>query len=91
MSFVTNAQMVVITQRPKEAFRTTNDIGDGEYVYTQTSAATNALYTVTFTNTRKELPVELHVAFSQNGRIDHVDNAWRSETTNDYTVAVALK
>ena len=32
----------------------TNDIGDGEYVYTQTSAATNALYTVTFTNTREE-------------------------------------
>ena len=88
---VTNSQMVVITQRPKEAFRTVNDIGDGEYVFTQTSAATNAAYRVTFTNTRKELPVELHVAFSQNGTIDHVDNAWRSETTNDYTVAVALK
>lgn len=88
---LTTAQMVVITQRPKEGFRTTNDVGYGAYVYTQTSAATNALYTVTFTNTRKELPVELHVAFSQNGRIDHVDNAWRSETTNDYTVAVALK
>ena len=88
---ITNMQMVVITQRPKEAFRTVNDIGDGEYVFTQTSAATNAAYKVTFTNTRKELPVELHVAFSQNGTIDHVDNAWRSETTNDYTVAVALK
>ncbi len=91
VTITTNAQMVVITQRPKEGFRTTNDIGDREYVYTQTAAATNAAYTVTFTNTRKELPVELHVAFSQNGRIDHVDNAWRSETTNDYTVAVALK
>ncbi len=88
---VTNAQMVVITQRPKEGFRTTNDIGDGAYVYTQTAAATNAAYKVIYTNTREELPVELHVAFSQNGRIDHVDNVWRSETTNDYTVAVALK
>ena len=87
----TNMQMVVITQRPKEAFRTVNDIGDGEYVFTKTSAATNAAYKVTFTNTREELPVELHVAFSQNGTIDHVDNAWRSETTNDYTVAVALR
>ena len=86
----TNLQTVVITQVRKDGFTTTNDNGDGAYVYTSESANVATTRSVTYTNTREELPVELHVAFSQNGAIDHVDNAWRSETTNDYTVAVAI-
>ena len=86
----TNMQFVVITQRPVGGFATSNDTGDGEYVYTQTSAATNATCNVTYTNTRESLPVELHVAFAQSGAIDHVDNTWRTETEADYTLTVPL-
>ncbi len=87
---VTNAQYLVITQRPISGFATSNDTGDGEYVYTQTSAATNATYGVTYTNTRESLPVEMHVAFAQNAAIDHVDNTWRTLTEADYTLTVPL-
>ena len=86
----TNIQYLVITQRPVEGFATSNDTGDGEYVYRQTAAAANATYGVTYTNTRESLPVELHVAFAQSGAIDHVDNAWRTEVAGDYTLTVPL-
>ena len=86
----TNLQTVVITQQPVGGFATSNDTGDGTYVYTQTAAPTNATHGVTYTNTRESLPVELHVAFAQNGAIEHVDNSWRTETAANYTITVPL-
>ena len=45
---------------------------------------------MTYTNTRDSLPVELHVAVTQNGGFVNGDEEWRSETQNDYTVTVPI-
>ena len=85
-----NSQVLVITQCPKDGFTTTNDNGDGAYVYTTQSAAEATTWSVTYTNTRDSLPVELHVAVTQNGGFVNGDEEWRSETQNDYTVTVPI-
>ena len=45
---------------------------------------------MTYTNTRDSLPVELHVAVTQNGAYVNGDDEYRSTTTNDYTVTVPI-
>lgn len=85
-------QTLVITQVEDPEFTTTNDGGtnsDGDYKFTYDSTKANT--EVTFTNTRKELPVELNVAFSQNGMIDHVDNEYRTEEASGYTLNVPIQ
>ena len=87
-------QTITVTQTPKANFSTSNNGagGDKKYVYTYTTTGEDdeTGQRVTFTNTRESLPVELHVAFAQSGAIDHVDNAWRTETEADYTLTVPL-
>ena len=86
----TNLQTVVIRQVPKDGFTTTNDNGDRTFVYTATSTPTPSSSSVTYTNTRDGLPVELHVAVTQNGAYVNGDDEYRSTTTNDYTVTVPI-
>ena len=85
-------QQLVIEQVANASFTTTNDGGansDGDYKFTYDSTKANT--EVTFTNTRRELPVEFHVAFSQNGMIDHVDNEYRTEAASGYTLNVPIQ
>ncbi len=85
-------QLLTITQIADAAFTTANTGGTNsesnlKFVYDSAGDDTE----VTFVNTRKELPVEFHVAFSQNGSIDNVDNGYRTEAASGYTLNVPIQ
>ena len=88
-SVTTNMQMIVITQVPKDGFTTTNDNGDGAFVYTATSTLAASSSSVTYTNRRDSLPVDLHVAVSQGETVKEND-AWQSDDPADRTLNVAI-
>ena len=88
-----NTHTVVITQVPKAGFTTDwsdSENRSGTYVYTSEAAAEATTRSVTYTNTRDGLPVELHVAVTQDGGFVNGDADYRSTTTNDYTVTVPI-
>lgn len=76
---ITNAQVLCIVQKAKDGFATTNDNGDGKFVFECESSATASTTNVTYKNVRDNETVELHVAVSQGLSIDHDDNNWRTE------------
>ncbi|MBQ9430140.1 MAG: hypothetical protein IJU44_01175 [Kiritimatiellae bacterium] len=82
-------QRVVITQAATNEFATVNDTGDGVYVYEAEAESAPDTKQVTYTNTRISLPVELHVAFSQRGTIDHMDATYRNDERKTLTVPLS--
>ena len=92
------AQTAVITQTVNNAF-TTHIKADGAdevegLVYTYTTAGTGGTENVTFTNTHKSLPVEVHVAMVEHdgteGGIFQRDTAYRSQIEANYRFDLGL-
>ena len=93
------AQTAVITQTVNDAFTPSIDVGGTAYadspnVYTYTGSGSGGTVNVTFTNTHKALPVEVHVAMVENdgtsGGIMQRDGSFRSTTEANYKFDLAL-
>ena len=81
-------QTITITQTANDHF--TTKVGDAETnIWTYTSDGSGGTQTVTFTNTHKSLPVEVHVAMVNSGGIAIQDNL-RNQTASNYSFDLAL-
>ncbi len=95
---VKTTQTVEITQTPKDDFTTSitvdgNAYTDSQNVYTFTATGSGETKNVTFTNTHKALPVEVHVAMVEgDGTISGIiqrDNMYRNTTETAYKMDLA--
>lgn len=91
------AQSAVITQTANDAFTTSiNGTAQesGPFQYTFTAIGSGGTVNVTFTNTHKALPVEVHVAMVENdgtsGGVIQRDSIFRSTTETAYQFDLAL-
>ena len=93
-------QSITITQRPKDGFTTTigmtvddpgvNGTANG-LVYTATAAMSGGAETVTYTNSRGLLPLELNVAFGSGGEVTNVNGEYRTDAESGYTLNVPIQ
>jgi len=93
------AQTAVIMQTLQEAFTTSINVDGNAYtdsrnVYTYTVSGNGGTRDVTFVNTHKSLPVELHVAIAEGdgaaGRIVQRDSEFRNTAETAYKLELAL-
>ncbi len=93
------AQTAKLTQTANDSFTTAIDVDGTAYtespnVYTYTANGSGGTINVTFTNTHKSLPVEVHVAMVENdgtsGGIIQRDGSFRSTTEANYKFDLAL-
>ncbi|MBR6733165.1 MAG: InlB B-repeat-containing protein [Kiritimatiellae bacterium] len=93
-------QTISITQRPKDGFTTTIGITEddagvngtaNDFVYTATAATSGGAETVTYTNSRGLLPLELNVAFGSGGEVTNVNGEYRTDAESGYTLNVPIQ
>lgn len=89
-------QVVVITQTVKSDFEiektdiTGIDSGSAANIAEFAAEDEPTTKSVTFTNTRKELTVPMHVAISHGVKIDQQDGEWRTTVTDDCVLTVPI-
>jgi hypothetical protein len=93
MITTTVTQRITVTQTEDDDFTTDNESTGGTkqtvYVWTYTTAENVDDKTVTYTNTRKQAEVELHVALAQGGGFVARDDL-RTGDASVYTVTIPL-
>lgn len=88
---VTQTYTVEQTRLPEFTTKITGEYSSAsEYICTYTADAEGGTKNITYNNTHKALPIEIHVAMVEDSGLVCRDNSNRSSTQTDYTLEVAF-